>query len=156
MREIINKPVSTSQLLETAGEIYSRGWQTIKLYFMIGHPDETLEDVRAIAELAKDVLSEGKKALGRRARLNVGVSTFVPKPHTPFQWSPCDTLERIREKQMLLRREVRGNGLKLNLNDPLETMMESWLSRGDRRMGKVIYEAYRLSLIHISEPTRPY
>ncbi|MCH2539560.1 MAG: TIGR03960 family B12-binding radical SAM protein [Anaerolineales bacterium] len=143
MREIINKPVSTSQLLETAGEIYARGWQTIKLYFMIGHPDETLEDVRAIAELAKDVLSEGKKALGRRARLNVGVSTFVPKPHTPFQWSPCDTLERIREKQMLLRREVRGNGLKLNLNDPLETMMESWLSRGDRRMGKVIYEAYR-------------
>jgi radical SAM superfamily enzyme YgiQ (UPF0313 family) len=143
MREIINKPVSTAQLLETAREIYSRGWKTIKLYFMIGHPSETLEDVQAIADLAKAVLAEGRKALGGRANLNVGVSTFVPKPHTPFQWLPCDTLEQIEAKQALLRREVRGRGLKLSLNKPRETMLEAWLSRGDRRMGAVILEAYR-------------
>ena len=143
MREIINKPVSTAQLLETAREIYSRGWKTIKLYFMIGHPSETLEDVQAIADLAKAVLAEGRKALGGKANLNVGVSTFVPKPHTPFQWSPCDTLEQIEAKQALLRREVRGRGLKLSLNKPRETMLEAWLSRGDRRMGAVILEAYR-------------
>ncbi len=143
MRKIINKPVSTAQLLQTAREIYSRGWKTIKLYFMIGHPSETLEDVQAVADLAKAVLAEGRKALGGKASLNVGVSTFVPKPHTPFQWSPCDTLEQIEAKQAFLRREVRGRGLKMSLNKPRETMMEAWLSRGDRRMGAVILEAYR-------------
>ena len=142
MRDIINKPVSTDQVLETAREIYMRGWQTIKLYFMIGHPSEELEDVGAIAELAKAVLAEGRKALGMKAKLNVGVSTFVPKPHTPFQWSPCDTAEKIAQKQALLRREVRGPGLKLSVNDVRGTMMESWLSRGDRRMAGVIMEAY--------------
>jgi hypothetical protein len=89
------------------------------------------------------VLAEGRKALGGKASLNVGVSTFVPKPHTPFQWSPCDTLEQIEAKQAFLRREVRGRGLKMSLNKPRETMMEAWLSRGDRRMGAVILEAYR-------------
>ncbi|MBS59744.1 MAG: B12-binding domain-containing radical SAM protein [Anaerolineaceae bacterium] len=143
MREIINKPVSTKQLLETAREIYSRGWTTLKLYFMIGHPSETLEDVQEIADLAKAVLAEGRKVAGGKAKLNVGVSTFVPKPHTPFQWSPSDSLEQIKLKQRLLRREVRGRGLKLNLNKPHETMMESWLSRGDRRLGNVILEAYK-------------
>ncbi len=143
MRKIINKPVSTEQLLETAREIYSRGWTTLKLYFMIGHPSETLEDVHEIADLAKAVLAEGRKVIGGKAKLNVGVSTFVPKPHTPFQWSPSDSLEQIKLKQRLLRREVRGRGLKLNLNKPHETMMESWLSRGDRRLGNVILEAYK-------------
>ena len=110
---------------------------------MIGHPSETLEDVQEIADLAKAVLAEGKKVMGSKAKLNVGVSTFVPKPHTPFQWSPSDSFEQIELKQRLLRREVRGRGLKLNLNKPHETMMESWLSRGDRRLGKVILEAYK-------------
>ena len=143
MREIINKAVSTEQVLETAREIYMRGWKTIKLYFMIGHPSETLEDVKAIAELSKAVLAEGRKALGNKARLNVGVSTFIPKPHTPFQWIPCDTEEQIRTKQALLRRDARANGLKLSLNNIKESRMESWLSRGDRRMGAVIMDAYR-------------
>jgi len=142
MREIINKPVSTKQLLETAREIYSRGWTTIKLYFMIGHPSETIEDVKEIASLAKAVLAVGRSVIGKRAKLNVGVSTFVPKPHTPFQWSPSDSLEQIKAKQNLLRSQVKGRGLKLSLNNPLETMMESWLSRGDRRLGGVIEKAY--------------
>ncbi len=143
MREIINKPVSTQQLLETAREIYSRGWHTIKLYFMIGHPEETLEDVQAIADLCKQVLAVGYELMGKKARVHAGVSTFVPKPHTPFQWVPCDTLEQIEAKQALLRRELRGRGLKLNLNSPEETHFEAWLSRGDRRIGDVIYEAWK-------------
>ena len=143
MREIINKPVSTKQLLDTAREIFSRGWKTIKLYFMIGHPSETLDDVRAIADLCKAVLAEGRTVIGKRARVHAGVSTFVPKPHTPFQWVPCDTIEQIQAKQDLLRRELRGPGLKLNWNDPRETMLEAWLSRGDRRMGEVIYRAWQ-------------
>ncbi|MCI0521477.1 MAG: TIGR03960 family B12-binding radical SAM protein, partial [Chloroflexi bacterium] len=121
MREIINKPVSTEQLLETARAVFSRGYTTLKLYFMIGHPSETLEDVQAIADLCKAVLAEGRKALGRRAQVNAGVSTFVPKPHTPFQWAPCDTVEQIRAKQALLKAALRGPGLKLSWTNPEDT-----------------------------------
>ncbi len=143
MREIINKPVSTQQLLETARAIYSRGWLTIKLYFMIGHPSETIDDVKAIADLCKAVLAEGRKVAGKRVSVHAGVSTFVPKPHTPFQWVPCDTTEQILEKQALLRRELRSPGLKLNWNSPEGTLLEAWLSRGDRRMAEVVYQAWR-------------
>lgn len=143
MRATINKPISSDQLLETARGIYARGWSTIKLYFMIGHPSETLDDVRAIADLCKAVIAEGRKVIGRRAKLHAGVSTFVPKPHTPFQWAPCDTPEQILAKQELLRNEIRGQGMKLTWTDPKDTMLEAWLSRGDRRMSKVIYQAWR-------------
>lgn len=146
MREIINKPVSSAQLLDTAREIYSRGWATIKLYFMIGHPSETLDDVQAIADLCKAVLAEGRRALGQKAAVTAGVSTFVPKPHTPFQWVPCDRVEDVRRKQELLKRELRGPGLKLNWNNPLETQLEAWFSRGDRRLGQVLLEAHRLGV----------
>jgi radical SAM superfamily enzyme YgiQ (UPF0313 family) len=143
MREIINKPVSTAQLLATSREIFRHGWHTIKLYFMIGHPSETIADVQAIADLCKQVRAIGRQEIGGRARVTAGVSTFVPKPHTPFQWVSCDSLDQIRAKQALLKRELRGPGLKLNWNNPLETQLEAWLSRGDRRMGRVVLEAWR-------------
>ncbi|UCF60247.1 MAG: TIGR03960 family B12-binding radical SAM protein [Anaerolineaceae bacterium] len=143
MRELINKPVSTEQLLNTAHEIYTRGWHTIKLYFMIGHPTETLDDVQAIADLCKAVLAKGRSIIGKRARVHVSIGTFVPKPHTPFQWTACDRVEHIEEKQRLLKRQLRAPGLKLNWNDPKETMLEAWLSRGDRRLGHVILEAWK-------------
>ncbi len=143
MREIINKPVSTQQLLETARAIYSHGWHNIKLYFMIGHPSETLADVQAIADLCKAVLAEGRRIIGRRAQVTAGVSTFIPKPHTPFQWAPCDTMEQIAAKQTLLKQSLRGPGLKLNWNSPEDTMLEAWLSRGDRRMAEVVYQAWK-------------
>jgi radical SAM family uncharacterized protein len=144
MREIINKPVSTTQLLDTARAIYAHGWSTIKLYFMIGHPSETLEDVQAIVDLCKAVLSEGRKAIGKRAEVHAGVSTFVPKPHTPFQWVPCDNVEQILAKQSLLKKTLRGPGLKLTWNNPEDTLLEAWLSRGDRRIADVIYHAWKL------------
>ncbi len=144
MRRIINKYVPDQQLLDTAREIYTRGWRTIKLYFMIGHPEETLEDVQAIADLANAVLAEGRKVHGFKANVNVGVSTFVPKPHTPFQWVPLDTLENIEAKQAVLKRELRGRGLRLRWNDAQETLLEAFLSRGDRRLGAVIRRAWEL------------
>ena len=143
MRNIINKPVNTSQLIETVRGIYSRGWTNIKLYFMIGHPSETLEDVQAIADLCKLVLKEGRKVVGNRVRVTAGVGTFVPKPHTPFQWVPCDTIDQIKLKQDLLKRTLRGRGLKLNWTEPESTMLEAWLSRSDRRMADVIYNAWQ-------------
>ena len=143
MREIINKPISSEALLETAREIYSRGWTTIKLYFMIGHPAETMEDVDAIINLCKDVRHVGRQEIGNRAKVHAGVSTFIPKPHTPFQWVPCDNLDQIKAKQEHLRKHLRGPGLKLNWNDPHETQLEAWLSRGDRRMAEVVYQAWK-------------
>jgi len=143
MREIINKAVPTQQVLDTAREVFSRGWTTIKLYFMIGHPSETLDDVQAIADLCKAVRDVGRKVIGNRVNVHAGVSTFVPKPHTPFQWVPCDTIEQILAKQQLLKRELRGPGLKLNWNNPYETQLEAWFSRGDRRLGRVLLEAWK-------------
>lgn len=143
MRKIINKPMTEEMILSTAREIYKRGWHTIKLYFMIGHPEETLEDVRGIVELAKKVREEGFQEIGRKAKVNVGVSTFVPKPWTTFQWVGCNAPEQIEEKQELLRNELRGWGLKLNWNAPQETMLEAALSRGDRRVSDAIYFAWQ-------------
>jgi len=142
MREIINKPIDSESLFDTAREIYRRGWHTIKLYFMIGHPTETMEDVDAIITLCKDVRNIGREIIGKRAKVHAGVSTFVPKPHTPFQWVPCDSIDKVTEKQNHLRKHLRGPGLKLNWNDPLETQLEAWLSRGDRRMSEVIRAAW--------------
>ena len=87
MRNRINKPISQEMLLDTTNAIYKAGWTSIKLYFMIGQPGETIEDVQAIADLCKAVLQEGRKVIGNKANLHAGVSTFVPKPHTPFQWA---------------------------------------------------------------------
>jgi hypothetical protein len=109
---------------------------------MIGHPAETMEDVDAIITLCKDVRHIGRQVIGNRAKVHAGVSTFVPKPHTPFQWVPCNTIEEIEFKQDHLRRHLRGPGLKLNWNDPRETQLEAWLSRGDRRLAEVIYTAW--------------
>lgn len=144
MRRIINKFVTTEQLLSTAREIYGHGWTTIKLYFMIGHPLETLEDVQAIANLCKAVLAEGRKIMGRKARVNAGVSTFIPKPHTPFQWVSCDSTDQVVQKLGLLKRELRDRDIKLTWTEPETTLLESWLSRGDRRLGPVIYRAWQL------------
>jgi radical SAM family uncharacterized protein len=143
MRRIINKYIPDEQILQTVREIYRRGWTTIKLYFMIGHPSETLEDVQAIADLCQRVLAEGRKVLGMKAKVHAGVSTFVPKPHTPFQWASCDTIEQILAKQDLLKRSLRDRNIKLSWNEPQETLLEAWLSRGDRRLAEVIESAWR-------------
>lgn len=143
MRNIINKPIQASQLMQTAAEIYSRGWQTIKLYFMIGHPSETLDDVKAIAELCRSVLAVGQKVIGKRASLHVGVSTFVPKPHTPFQWVPCDNPDMVIEKQAILWQMLKMPGIKVTWSNPKDTLLEAVLSRGDRRVGEVIFTAWQ-------------
>jgi radical SAM family uncharacterized protein len=144
MRRIINKFVPDEEVINTTREIYRRGWTTIKLYFMIGHPSETLDDVQAIADLCKRVLAEGRKVIGMKAKLNVGVSTFVPKSQTPFQWVSCDTPEQIRAKQSLLRRELmRDRNIKLSLTKAEDSFLEAWLSRGDRRMAEVVYSAWK-------------
>jgi radical SAM superfamily enzyme YgiQ (UPF0313 family) len=144
MRRIINKFIPDEDIINTTREIYARGWTTIKLYFMIGHPSETLEDVQAIADLCKRVLAEGRKVIGWKARLNAGVSTFVPKSQTPFQWVSVDTRENILAKQSLLRRELmKDKNIKLSLTNPDDSLLEAWLSRGDRKLAEVVYSAWK-------------
>src|SRR3990172_5201304 len=143
MRRIINKFIPDEEILNTTRDIYARGWTTIKLYFMIGHPSETLEDVQAIVDLCKRVLAEGRKVAGMKVKLHAGVSTFVPKPQTPFQWVACDTRENILAKQDLLRRELRDRNIKLSWTKPEDTLLEAFLSRGDRRLAEVIYTAWK-------------
>ena len=143
MRRIINKYISDEDLIHTAREIYRRGWTTLKLYFMIGHPSETLEDVQAIADLCKRVIDEGRKVASWKIKLHAGVGTFVPKPQTPFQWVAVDGRESIAAKQALLKRELRDPNIKLSWTEPDDTLLEAWLSRGDRRMAEVIYSAWR-------------
>ena len=144
MRDLINKYVPDDQVLQTARDVYSRGWRTIKFYFMIGHPEETLEDVQAIVDLCMKTLQEGTRILGKKATLNVGVSTFIPKPHTPFQWAPQDTFENVDRKQRLLKQQMRRGGMHLRWNNYEDSEFEGWLSRGDRRLGRVILRAWKL------------
>ncbi len=144
MRRIINKFIPDEDIINTTRDIYTRGWKTIKLYFMIGHPSETIEDVQAIVDLCKRVIDEGRKVAGWKVKLNVGVSTFVPKPQTPFQWVACDTRENILEKQALLKRQLlKDKNIKLSWTKPEDTLLEAWLTRGDRRMAEVIYSAWK-------------
>ena len=143
MRRIINKFIPDEEIINTAREIYRRGWTTIKLYFMIGHPSETIEDVQAIADLCKRIINEGRKVAGWKVKLHVGVSTFVPKPQTPFQWVSVDTRENVIAKQALLKRELRDQNIKVSWTDPDDSLLEAWLTRGDRRMAEVIYSAWK-------------
>lgn len=144
MRRIINKFIPDEEIINTTRDIYSRGWTTIKLYFMIGHPSETLDDVQAIVDLCRRVIEEGRKAAGWKVKLNVGVSTFVPKPQTPFQWVACDTRENILEKQAMLKRQLlKDKNIKLSWTNPEDTLLEAWLTRGDRRMAEIIYSAWK-------------
>jgi len=144
MRDLINKYVPDEQVLQTARDVYSRGWRTIKFYFMIGHPEESLEDVQAIIDLCVKTLNEGTRILGKKATLNVGVSTFIPKPHTPFQWASQDTRDSVNRKQRLLKQQMRRGGMHLRWNNYEDSEFEGWLSRGDRRLGAVIRRAWEL------------
>lgn len=143
MRNIINKPLRDAELMDTVRSVFAHGWKSIKLYFMIGHPQETLSDVEAIAELCKRVLQEGRQIAGGRVRVHSGVSTFIPKPHTPFQWAAFDDLSAIDAKLTLLKDALRGSKIKMTWNDPRASLLEAWLSRGDRRIAPVIERAWR-------------
>jgi radical SAM superfamily enzyme YgiQ (UPF0313 family) len=142
-RNRINKPIASDDLLRVAEDIFERGWLAVKLYFMIGHPSETLDDIRAIAELCKSVLFKGRKYHGNRTKVHAGISTFVPKAHTTFQWAVLDALDMITEKLNLLKSLTKVPGLRISWTDPKETSLESLLSRGDRRLSQVIYTAWK-------------
>ncbi len=144
LRRAINKNLTEDSLLETAATAFGRGWTSLKLYFMVGLPTETLEDVEGITRLVEKVRAAGKQASGKKPMIRVSASTFVPKPHTPFQWAAQENASGINAKQEILRQGLQHKGTKLSWQDPRISLLEATLSRGDRRMGKVIYRAWEL------------
>ncbi len=143
LRALINKWIPDEGLLEMADQAYALGWGHVKLYFMIGLPTERDDDVEAIADLTLRTLDVGR-AHNPRARVNTGVSTFVPKPFTPFQWAPQIGIQETERRQRILAGQLgRNRGVKFGRHNPEETFLEGLVSRSDRRAGDLIEEAYR-------------
>ncbi|WP_026416244.1 TIGR03960 family B12-binding radical SAM protein [Actinomadura oligospora] len=144
MRKVINKMVSEDDLIRTVTTAYENGWRQVKLYFMCGLPTETDEDVLEIAGMAKRVIKAGREATGRKdIRCTVSIGGFVPKPHTPFQWAGQTDHETVDRRLRLLKDELRsdkeyGRAIGLRYHDGQPSVIEGLLSRGDRRVGKVI------------------
>ena len=143
MRRVINKTVSEDDMLRTATEAFTGGWNHVKLYFMCGLPTERDEDVVGIAEIGDKVAEAGWQAGRRNSKVTISCGGFVPKPHTPFQWCAQDTAEEIDRKLEVLRSSVHSKRVKSRVHGGWATQLEGFLSRGDRRIGPVIEEAWR-------------
>ncbi|MFA7059305.1 MAG: TIGR03960 family B12-binding radical SAM protein [Pedobacter sp.] len=143
MRKVINKGITEADLLETAASVYRAGWRSIKLYFMIGLPGETTDDVQQISILARQVKDQAKLS-GNPGEVNVAVSTFVPKAHTPFQWEPQISVEEIRERQYQLHGDLKKRKLHFKWQDAPLSFMEGVFARGDRRLAPVLIRAMEL------------
>jgi radical SAM family uncharacterized protein/radical SAM-linked protein len=145
MRDVVNKNVTEEQLHETAERVFSRGWGKMKLYFMIGLPTETDEDVRGVVETGIRTVAAGRKAAkGKPAEVTVSVSTHVPKPHTPFQWAAMDALSEVSRKQQILRDAARGHrAVSLKTHEANASVLEGIFARGDRTLADVLERAYQ-------------
>lgn len=144
MRDVINKGVSEEDLMNAVGAAFESGWSGVKLYFMIGLPFETDEDVLAIADLAKKVQYKYYEVTGKRGcRVTVSASSFVPKPYTAFQWFGQNDLENIRRKQFLLKDALKVKNITFQYHDAKTGIIEAVFARGDRRVGKALLTAWK-------------
>jgi radical SAM family uncharacterized protein len=143
MCRVINKWLPREAMLETFATAFEKDWMNLKLYFMTGLPTETADDVKDIAVLVDSVSRLGKSIRGRPPRVRVSVSSFVPKPHTPCQWAAQDSGEQLEAKQTLLQHSLRRSGVQLSWHDARTSLLEAVLARGDRRIGAVIYTAWK-------------
>ena len=144
LRRVINKSLTDDVIINTLAEACSRGWNAAKLYFMLGLPGETEEDINAIAALAARIAWEAVKQSGRRLNIKVSASAFVPKPHTPFQWVGQITQDDMNERIETLRHSLKKSGARLTWQDSRVSLLEAVLSRGDRRLSRVIHRAWQL------------
>ncbi len=144
MRKVINKNVTEEDMLQTARDVFSRGWTKMKLYYMIGLPTEEDEDVIAIMETGRKATEIARKECGvKNPAITVSASSFVPKPHTPFQWAAMITHEEIVRKQNLLKDYAVKYGLNFRKHYSKISHLEGIVSRGDRRVGHIIYNAWK-------------
>lgn len=143
MRAVINKVIDEQVLFSMVGELFKRGWRTLKLYFMLGLPTETMDDMQAIVDLGAGCRREARKHCSSPA-ITVSVSSFVPKSHTPFQWNPQITLDEIEHRQLFLLRELKKAKLNFRKHEATSSIMEGVYSRGDRRTGEALLRAHQL------------
>ena len=144
LRRIINKNIYEDDFLKTAAAAFDRGWTGLKLYFMLGLPGETTDDIEDIISLVNKVRSLCRKDKGKTPQIRINLSTFVPKPHTPFQWVAQESEQGLSAKHDILKQGLYRKGIKLSWQDPEVSLLEAVLSRGDRRLGKVIHCAWQM------------
>lgn len=147
LRDAINKNLSEQEILDTANKAFSGGWTAVKLYFMMGLPTETLEDIEGIAQLGQKIVNcyyqNPDKPKGKAVSVSASVSCFVPKPFTPFQWEPQDTMEQLQQKQRHLVGSVTTRKLSVSWHDAKTSFLEAVFARGDRRLCAVLEEAHK-------------
>ncbi|MEG2403514.1 MAG: TIGR03960 family B12-binding radical SAM protein, partial [Oscillospiraceae bacterium] len=147
LRDVINKNVSDAEIERTCSIAFASGYTSVKLYFMLGLPTETLEDIEGIAETAQRVVDlyyqNPNKPRGKGVQVSISVACFVPKPMTPFQYVPQDTQDVLREKQKHLLQSVKSRKISVSYHDSTTSFLEAVFAKGDRRLSKVLVEAYR-------------
>jgi radical SAM-linked protein len=144
LRQVINKGITEEDLLATCRDAFGLGWKLIKLYFMVGLPTETEADIEGIVQLVKKARAQIGQGKGRPVQVNLGVATFVPKPHTPFQWEEQISLEESRARINRLKQMLPRHGYKLKWHGPEQSFLEGVFSRGDRRLSQLIEAAWRM------------
>jgi radical SAM family uncharacterized protein len=143
LRNAVNKRISDEKMLRVVGTIFDAGWKAVKLYFMVGLPTETPEDLEAVARLAMSMARLGRRTAGHKTRINVAVSAFIPKPHTPYQWERMPEEDELRQKYELLRSRLGAKQITFSWRDTALARLEAAFARGDRRLGEVILKAWQ-------------
>lgn len=143
LRRLINKGITEEDLLRGIREIFTLGWSVVKLYFMIGLPTETREDLNEIIRLGREVRRTAREAGGKKLKINMSAATFIPKPFTPFQWEPQLGLDDSSERLFYLRKEAKKSGLGLKWHDTRLSMLEGMFARGDRRLSGLLLCAFK-------------
>ncbi|WP_153726515.1 TIGR03960 family B12-binding radical SAM protein [Heliorestis convoluta] len=147
LRDVINKGVTEEDLMETIEKAFQGGWHTIKLYFMMGLPTEEEEDLEGIARLAEKVAYMGSdifrsKGIRKNIKVTISLSSFVPKPQTPFQWEAQNSIAQLEEKQQFLKKRIRDRRITYNWHDAKVSFIEAVMAKGDRRLAKVLLKAW--------------
>lgn len=147
LRDVINKNVTEEEVIKTCTKAFDNGWTTVKLYFMMGLPTETMEDIEGIANLGMEVIhafyNNPNRQKGTGLQVNISCSSFIPKPFTPFQWEPEDTMESLKAKQKHLLESIPSKKIKVSYHETPTSLLEGVLARGDRRLSAVLYSAYK-------------
>ena len=148
LRDVINKNVTEEEVLSTCKKAFDNGWTSVKLYFMMGLPTETMEDIEGIADLAMQVVhtfyKNPAKQKGTGVQVSVSCASFIPKPFTPFQWEAEDSMESLKAKQKHLLESIPSRKVKVSYHETPTSLLEGVLARGDRRLCRVLLDAYRL------------
>lgn len=148
LRDVINKNVTEQEVISTCTKAFDNGWSSVKLYFMMGLPTETMEDIEGIANLGMQVVhafyKNPNRQKGTGVQVSISCASFIPKPFTPFQWEPEDSMDSLKEKQKHLLESIPSKKIKVSYHETPTSLLEGVLARGDRRLSKVLLRAFEL------------